>query len=199
LQGTRRHLAAGLLLLDLCGGLVLSAQQAQVPDPSTPGQAKPRIEADSQEQYEKLAQAFKRHSYPLSLAPNKLDGPGVDFPREKAGHAQFILVGEEHNVKQVPEFTAARFAMLHQCCGFDYLGLESDPVSAHVASSPPLKGEMKQTSEYAAMFFPMPSHLQLMKNCRRRKNRAEKPIASGDWINPSGPFIPLKSSALCPV
>lgn len=146
----RCGVTAALLLFQFCCALVLSAQQA--PGSSVARKPAVAIETDSQEQYERLARSFRTSSYPLSLAGNALRGPGADFLRKKVANAQFVLIGEEHNVKQVPEFSAALFAMLHECCGFNYLALESDPISAHIASLPPLKENVELLRDYAAKF-----------------------------------------------
>jgi len=43
-------------------------------------------------------------------------------------------------------------AFLHQNHQFNYLALESDPVSAHVASIPPLRGELKALAGYVRKY-----------------------------------------------
>lgn len=57
----------------------------------------------------------------------ELGGPGLDYLLKQAALAQFVVLGEPHNVKQVPQFTTALFKALHSSYGFDYLALEQGP------------------------------------------------------------------------
>ncbi|HSR51348.1 MAG TPA: hypothetical protein VLV83_11005 [Acidobacteriota bacterium] len=73
-----------------------------------------------------LEDLLKRNSYRID-EEGKLGGPGLDFLLEESRQAQFVVLGEPHNVKQVPEFTTALFKQLHSKHGFDYLALEQGP------------------------------------------------------------------------
>ena len=147
-------LPIGLLVmsLELFTPGIVHAQPIQVAASATQAQPSPTPATDSEEQYERLAAAFQKHSYSIAMTEAGLSGPGADFLKQKAASAQFVLLGEEHNVKEVPDFTARLFAMLHQCCEFNHLALENDPVSAQAASMPPLKGNLGQLTQYASKF-----------------------------------------------
>jgi hypothetical protein len=146
-----RSAAVFVFSFALLGG-TLFAQQLNGPVPPQQSQAKPSFETDSPEQYKALVEAIRAHSYPISIIKNKLIGPGADFLRVKAAKAQFMLIGEEHNVAEIPEFTSVLFFLLHECCGFNHLALESDPLSAQIASSSSMKGQVRKIDEYAAKF-----------------------------------------------
>lgn len=140
------------MLLQFSATGIVRAQSAQILLSTAQAQPAPTPGTDSEEQYARLAGAFQKHGYSIAMTESALTGPGADFLKQKAASAQFVLLGEEHNVKEIPNFTAKLFAMLHQCCGFNHLALENDPVSAQAASVPPLKGDLNQLSQYAARF-----------------------------------------------
>jgi erythromycin esterase-like protein len=68
----------------------------------------------SEDQYKALSQALKQNSYSISLQDGSLVGPGMQFLARSTANAQFVLFGEEHNVREFPEFLTALFAFLHQ-------------------------------------------------------------------------------------
>lgn len=114
-----------------------------------------------------LANAVRQNSYPVVLHDGKLTGSGMEFLARKTDQAQFVLFGEEHYVKEFPEFLGALFVFLHEKHNFNYLALESDPVSAYVVSLPPLRGNLEALGEYARRYpnsftFPTNQELQLM-------------------------------------
>lgn len=62
----------------------------------------------------------------LTVKDGKLSGPGADVLRTALGEAQFVLMGEDHGVAQIPEFGAALCAELAPR-GFHHLALEVGP------------------------------------------------------------------------
>jgi hypothetical protein len=146
-------------------------QEQKAPEPAT----------DSPEQYEKLAAEFRAHSYPILMNGTRLEGQGAEFLKGKVSNSQFVLLGEEHNVKQIPEFTSDLFLMLHECCGFNHLALENDPISAQMASSPPLRGNAARISEYATKYpnaftFATRQELQLIADAGRVATTRTDPV-----------------------
>jgi hypothetical protein len=144
-------------------------------------QQRPKFETNSQEQQEAVADAMKQHSYPLSLQDGILRGPGLDFLAQKSAQAQFVLFGEEHNAKEFPEFLSALFAFLHERYSFNYLALESDPVSAHLASLPPLWGNVQSLGKYATQYpnaftFPTDQELRLFAGVGRCSQGRADPV-----------------------
>lgn len=127
-------------------------------------QSKPAYVTDSEEQYKAVADAFRQNSFSIALADGKLHGSGMEFIARKTQNAQFVLFGEEHYVKEFPQFLSALFSFLHEKDGFNYLAVESDPVSAHMASIPPLRANLDAIGRYAARFpnaFTFPSDQEL--------------------------------------
>src|SRR6516225_3346681 len=156
----RLRAAAAAVFLVIALAVGLSAQQ------------KPNFATDSQAQYQALAEAMKHGSYSISLQDGVLLGPGMQFLVRSTGNSQFVLFGEEHNVKEFPKFLTALFAFLHQNHAFNYLALESDPVSAHVASVAPLRGDAQALAEYIkkypnAMTFRTDQELRMLADVSR--------------------------------
>jgi hypothetical protein len=145
------------------------------------GQEKPRFATDSEEQQKALALAMRQNCYTLSLANGKLEGPGMEFLAQNVRNAQFVVFGEEHSVKEFPQFLAALFSVLHKQDDYNYLALESDPVSAHLASWPPLRGDLEALSRYAARYpnaftFPTDQELEMMAKVGRISGGRADPI-----------------------
>lgn len=65
--------------------------------------------------------------HPIRVQDGRLAGPGAALLESAARDAHFVAVGENHNTRAIPEFTAALFSMLHHGAGFDYLALEEGP------------------------------------------------------------------------
>jgi len=115
-------------------------------------QEKLQFATDSAEQQKAVAETMRQNSSTLSLQDGSLRGPGMDFLVRSSANAQFVLFGEEHNVKEFPPFLTALFAYLHQQRGFNYFAVESDPISAHVASLPPLRANTEALASYATKY-----------------------------------------------
>lgn len=81
----------------------------------------------------------------LDFAESRSMGPGFDFLLEEAADAQFVMVGESHNVKQIPQFTTQLFRQLHDRYGFNYLALEDGPFIAELYSDPAVRGDREAT------------------------------------------------------
>lgn len=127
---------------------------------------------DSAEQRAAIAAAMKEHSYSISLQNGVLVGPGMDFIARNAASAQFVLFGEEHNNKEFPPVMTALFTFLHQHDNFKYFAFESDPVSSHLASLSPMRGDIAAISQYAAKYpnaftFPTDQELQMVADISR--------------------------------
>jgi hypothetical protein len=115
-------------------------------------QQNPKFATDSEDQYKALGDALKQNSYSISLQNGSLIGEGMRFLARNVANTQFVLFGEEHGVKEFPEFLTALFAFLHQNHQFNYLAVESDPVSAHVASFAPLRGNATALTSYVRKY-----------------------------------------------
>ena len=80
--------------------------------------------------------------YSLTLEGSAISGPGADFLLRSAAGAQFVGIGEEHNVAEVAQFASGLFRLLHEREGFNYFADEQDPWMCQEVSRPPLRGKL---------------------------------------------------------
>lgn len=74
-----------------------------------------------------LAQELAKHRYALALEEGKLAGPGAEFLAREAAAAQFVLLGEDHGLAEMPRFTAALFDLIRPT-GYAHLVVETGPL-----------------------------------------------------------------------
>jgi hypothetical protein len=75
-----------------------------------------------------LVRSLSAHAVPLTLAVGRISGPGADLLRSEAGRSQFVLVGEDHGMRELPRLTAALFRAI-QPAGYSHLAVEVGPYS----------------------------------------------------------------------
>ena len=71
-----------------------------------------------------LTELLDQHSYEIRLSETGIEGPGGEFIFEESANAQFVVIGECHNVREIPPFASALFSVLHKRYGFDYFATE---------------------------------------------------------------------------
>lgn len=76
-----------------------------------------------------FSEALKKNRGAISVQDGKLAGPGADTLRAALAEAQFVALGEDHGIGQIPEFAAALCAELTPH-GFHHMGLEIGPYVA---------------------------------------------------------------------
>lgn len=101
---------------------------------------------------ESLTNQIKANSYPLTVSNGNLSGSGMDLLIKASSDAQFFVIGEEHNVKEVPEITSMLFSALHNRYGYNYLALEQDPLSCLLASRQPFLGNAQTLFDYSKKY-----------------------------------------------
>lgn len=67
------------------------------------------------------------HVYTFTLRNEHLAGQGADLIRDAARDAAFVLLGESHHSRAIPEFTVGLFTMLNQDGEFRHLAVEEGP------------------------------------------------------------------------
>jgi hypothetical protein len=70
-----------------------------------------------------FAEVLKKNRGAISVQDGKLAGPFVEVLRTALAEAQFVALGEDHGIRQIPEFAAALCAELAPH-GFHHMGLE---------------------------------------------------------------------------
>ena len=81
------------------------------------------------------------NSRTIAIRDGHLTGPGADFLLAEGARAQFVALGEEHNVAEIPEVVAALLRDLQARAGYQYVALEQDPQAMRVASSGAMRGK----------------------------------------------------------
>lgn len=76
-----------------------------------------------------LVEALKKNTYLIKVLNDRFSGEGAPVLRKAMEDQQFLLVGEQHGIQEVGEFTKALF-LEGQPQGFDYLCIETDPFIA---------------------------------------------------------------------
>src|ERR1700688_705642 len=83
----------------------------------------------AQAQNAAFTEHLKKNRGAIGVQDGKLAGPSADLLRTALADAQFIALGEDHGIRQIPEFAAALCAELAPH-GFHHMGLEIGPYVA---------------------------------------------------------------------
>lgn len=86
---------------------------------------------------------------PIEFETGILTGPGADFLKRETASAQFVLLGENHYLYQVPIFAGALFKMIRSAHGFHHLAVEQDRLAIEDALSPSLRGNARKLGALA--------------------------------------------------
>lgn len=93
----------------------------------------------------------KANSFQIVMqADGNLSGNGIVKLLGEAAKAQFVLLGENHNTKEIPQFTSSLFALLNKSYGFSHLALEQDPPMMRMVSA--LKSEPQKVFPLARKY-----------------------------------------------
>ncbi len=88
-----------------------------------------RLEAQSGPPAETFAARAAKNHYQIDLKDGRLAGPGAPILESALADAQFVLLGEDHGISQIPQFDAAVCSLLGPE-GFHDLALEVGPSAA---------------------------------------------------------------------
>jgi hypothetical protein len=88
-----------------------------------------------------LDSLLRAHRFIGTFEDGRLSGDALDQIVAASRDAQFVFVGESHNVEQIPLFTAQLFELLQSRFGFAYLALEDGPYIAELLSAPERRGD----------------------------------------------------------
>jgi hypothetical protein len=100
-----------------------------------------------------LRAALEEHRLELRIEDGRLAGPGADWLREQARQSQFLFLGEEHGVAEVPAFAGMLFRELHPL-GYRYVALEISPLQAERLDRYARLGDSRARAEYLACALP---------------------------------------------
>lgn len=100
-----------------------------------------------------LDSLFRAHRQPLSFTGDVPTGPGWDFIVAEASMSRFVVVGESHNVREIPLFTSRLFEALHERAGFNYLALEDGPYAIRTLMEDGVRGNREATFAQAVRYL----------------------------------------------
>lgn len=75
-----------------------------------------------------FVKALRSNASPFTITNGHLTGAGADALSRAAHENQFILVGEDHGIRELPEFVSALFATARPA-GYTHLGVEIGPIT----------------------------------------------------------------------
>jgi hypothetical protein len=129
----------------------------------------------------RLDSLFVAHRHALRFDEGRASGPGFDLLVDAATRAQFVVIGESHNVREIPLFTLALFERLHAAAGYRYLGMEDGPHAIAMLVAPGVRGEVARASEVSrryvnALQFRTDQELQLIAGAGRVSRGGGQPV-----------------------
>ena len=135
------------------------------------------------------AELVRSHTYDLEHG-EALGGPGLEFLLRETAEAQFVLIGEPHNVDQVNRFTGQLFAALGPAHGFRYLVTEQDGAIMDRLTAEGVRGDLEAVRERArrypdAFHFDTDEELALLAKVGRLSD-AEQPLWGVDRVHDAG-------------
>jgi hypothetical protein len=84
-------------------------------------------QSDPSAEMEQIVSSYlKEHALELRLSEGRLAGPAADWLRSEAAKAQFLFVGEEHDVREIPLIAGALWRELVPL-GYKHVGIEAGP------------------------------------------------------------------------
>ena len=138
-----------------------------------------------------LIEAIKSNTYELNIDNERFTGEGASVIKEAIRESQFILIGEQHGIREVAEFTSGLFNEAAPN-GYRYLCIETDPYIA--AKLEELAG--KSENEMALFleqfpisipFYDAKEEFQLLKTALSYKNDVGKTIWGVDQVFMAAP------------
>lgn len=147
-----------------------STGRAQVPA-VTPVASPPPIQSE-----------LAKHRYTLSLVDGRLQGDGAEFLAKEAAKSQFMLVGEDHGLAQMPRFTAALFNLIRPA-GYGHIVVEVGPLVAgyltHMAAAPNAQtqfADFNRDYPYSVAFYGWREEAEMLEQVVKSLSAAIEPV-----------------------
>lgn len=148
----------------LCAVLFAGATTARAQE--KPAQSEPTPE-------QKFLAQLNKGKYALTLADGKVSGAGMGVLSDATAGAQFVLIGEDHGIRQIPQFAATVFEMLAPR-GFHTLALEIGPevtptleeLAASVDGAARMK-EFNNKFPFSVAFYGWQEEFAFLQRCAR--------------------------------
>jgi hypothetical protein len=85
-------------------------------------------------------------------AATGLSGPGAAFLEKATADSQFVLLGEDHYLRETPLFSAAFYRMLHARHGFRHLVVEQDRYAMEDVLAPARRGDAVKIGQWVGRY-----------------------------------------------
>jgi hypothetical protein len=100
-----------------------------------------------------LPAAIAASSRPFGYdAEHGLSGPGAAFLEKATADSQFVLLGEDHYLRETPLFAAALYRMLHARHGFRHLVVEQDRYAMEDVLAAQRRGDPERIGRFVARY-----------------------------------------------
>lgn len=129
-----------------------------------------------------LLETLKANQYSLQLDGGRLRGVGADFLTGEAASNQFMLIGEDHGIAELPQFTAALYRHI-QPTGYRYFATETGPFTAGILQSMASRSTFLDDLRDTLSKYPWSIPFYTL------REEAEMLQSIMDGQNPSGPVI----------
>lgn len=138
-----------------------------------------------------IIEKIKANTHELTIENGRLAGKGATVIKDAIGDSQFLLVGEQHGIREVSEFTSALFIEAAPL-GYEYLCIETDPYMANKLEELATEGEgaLQEFSEAYPISFPFYSgkeEFQLLQTALTHTSGTEKVIWGVDQVFMAAP------------
>lgn len=135
----------------------------------------------STEPSELLRRLVRENSYELRVENGHLAGPGFDKLLAETRNSQFVSLGEEHMVREIPEIAVMLFDELHRRYDFNHLASETGTIQAEMMSQKPLVGNSDAIfawvrSHKYGITFPTDQETEMFADIGRVSTRYGHPI-----------------------
>ena len=132
---------------------------------------------------------LKKNRGAISVQDGKLAGPSAEILRAAMAEAQFVALGEDHGIRQIPEFAAALCTEL-ATHGFHHMGLEiGTNVAPDLEKMARSADGAKQLAEFekkypeTLAFYNWPEEFAMLQKCETRDfARTHDPLGDGPGV-----------------
>jgi hypothetical protein len=116
-----------------------------------------------------LTRLLRTNAYPLTANGNQLTGTGWDRLQASIAESQFVLVGEDHGMAQIPQFTQAVARVLQPAAFITEIDRYQARALTRLAAEPAFPTAYLKTSPGALSFFSWAEEFALAQQLRVQK------------------------------
>ncbi|PHN05093.1 hypothetical protein [Flavilitoribacter nigricans] len=129
-----------------------------------------------------LLQTLQEHRHDVHLNDGTLRGAGADLLQTEAKSGQFMLIGEDHGLAELPQFTAALYHHLTPV-GYHYFATETGPFTAsllqEMAQRPGFMNDLRDTLTkypWSIPFYNMSEEAEMLQSIMQDRRPEEAVI-----------------------